>query len=34
MGISRLIASLEACPTGDGDLLGEPFKVLPCQGSS
>ena len=26
-----LIQSLESCPIGDGDLLGQPFKVLPYQ---
>ncbi len=27
----ELVASLEACPIGDGDLLGQPFHVLPYQ---
>ena len=31
MTFKRLIASLESAPIGDGDLLGEPFKVLPYQ---
>ena len=31
MGISRLIASLESCPIGDGDLVGQPFKCLTYQ---
>ena len=31
MRIRRLIASLESAPVGDGDLLGQPFKVLPYQ---
>ena len=26
-----LVESLEACPVGDGDLLGEPFRCLPYQ---
>ena len=29
--ISRLIASIESCPVGDGDLLGTPFRCLPYQ---
>ena len=29
--ISRLIASLESAPIGDGDLLGSPFQCLPYQ---
>ena len=29
--ISSLIPSLESCPIGDGDLVGQPFKVLPYQ---
>lgn len=31
MRIADLIAALEACPIGDGDLVGEPFRVLPYQ---
>ena len=31
MAIPRLIKSLESVPIGDGDLLGQPFKVLPYQ---
>ena len=27
----RLVRSLESAPVGDGDLLGEPFRVLPFQ---
>ena len=34
MKINQLIASLESAPVGDGDLLGEPFKVLPYQKKS
>ena len=26
-----LVRSLEGAPIGDGDLIGEPFKVLPYQ---
>ena len=26
-----LVRSLESAPVGDGDLIGEPFKVLPYQ---
>ena len=29
--IPRLVASLEAAPVGDGDLIGQPFKCLPYQ---
>ena len=29
--ISRLIASLESAPIGDGDLLGSQFRCLPYQ---
>ena len=29
--ISRLIASLESAPIGDGDLIGQPFRCLPYQ---
>ena len=29
--IRALIESLEACPVGDGDLIGDPFRVLPYQ---
>ena len=29
--MKELIASLESCPIGDGDLVGQPFKVLPYQ---
>ena len=31
MSLRRLIASLESAPIGDGDLLGQPFKVLDHQ---
>ena len=31
MRIADLVASLEACPIGDGDLVGQPFRVLPYQ---
>ena len=31
MDVRRLIQSLEAAPIGDGDLIGEPFEVLPYQ---
>ena len=31
MNLKRLISSLESAPIGDGDLLGQPFKVLPFQ---
>ncbi|WP_419166412.1 hypothetical protein [Candidatus Palauibacter sp.] len=31
MNTRALIASLEAAPIGDGDLLGEPFRTLPYQ---
>ena len=29
--VRKLIASLEAAPVGDGDLIGQPFRVLPYQ---
>ena len=31
MRIPDLISTIEACPVGDGDLLGEPFRLLPYQ---
>lgn len=31
MKLAALIASLESAPVGDGDLFGEPFRVLPYQ---
>ena len=31
MKIPDLIASLESCPIGDGDLIGQPFRCLPYQ---
>ena len=31
MNIKKLVKSLESCPVGDGDKVGEPFKVLPYQ---
>ena len=31
MNVKRLIASLESAPVGDGDLLGQPFRVLRWQ---
>ena len=31
MSVKKLIESLESAPVGDGDLMGEPFKVLPYQ---
>ena len=31
MNVKALVSSLEACPVGDGDLLGAPFQCLPYQ---
>ena len=31
MTVKKLIESIQACPVGDGDQLGEPFRVLPYQ---
>ena len=31
MNVKELISSLEACPVGDGDLVGSPFRCLPYQ---
>ena len=31
LNISQLVTSLESAPVGDGDLLGQPFKVLSYQ---
>ena len=31
MKTAKLIASLEAAPVGDGDLIGQPFRCLPYQ---
>ncbi len=34
MNTQRLIESLEEAPIGDGDLRGEPFRVLAFSGAS
>lgn len=31
MNVKTLIESLESAPVGDGDLRGQPFRVLPYQ---
>ena len=31
MKVADLIAALESCPIGDGDLIGQPFRCLPYQ---